>query len=106
VVILLLLAYIIDVVFMRLTVYGSGKYYILKKDVKIVNPESKSIVGLLKKGMIIKTPSFFDIDDFRSKVKLKLLILPDRYRDQYNLLSRLPDKELQTIAKYRLTPNR
>ncbi|EKS06806.1 hypothetical protein LEP1GSC071_0274 [Leptospira santarosai str. JET] len=55
----------------------------LKKKVEIIDPKTMQSMGYLDKGVLIKTPSFFDIDDFKENIKFKVLILPDDFESGF-----------------------
>ena len=54
------------------------KYYKIKKDMVILNPISKKLIGTIKKGVIIRDPSFSDAVDLGDSITYKLAIDVDK----------------------------
>ncbi|WP_061207198.1 hypothetical protein [Leptospira santarosai] len=67
----------------RIYFFNVGKHFVLKKKVEIIDPKTMQSMGYLDKGVLIKTPSFFDIDDFNENIKFKVLILPDDFESGF-----------------------
>lgn len=63
--------------------YNKLKYYVLKNDSKIIDPISDNVIGLIKQGTILRSPTFYDFFDIKYKIKYKLVILPERLQLEY-----------------------